>query len=88
VFGKDSAGNNLPLVKFKALSITIPGGPVKIFNEAQCDQSPLHLILLGAWNGHPQMPRTGPYITDPGFSVVVEAPGDILRARHLSICSS
>jgi hypothetical protein len=72
VFWKDPAGNNLPLTTFKSLSITIPGGPVKIFNDAQYDQSPLYLILLGPWNGRPQMPKTGPFITDPGYSVPVD----------------
>ncbi len=71
-FWKDSAGNNLPLATFKALSITIPGGPVKIFNDAQYDQSPLYLILLGPWNGHPQMPKTGPFITAPGYMVTID----------------
>jgi len=71
-FWKDAAGNNLPLATFKSLSITIPGGPVKIFNDAKFDQSPLYLILVGPWNGHPQMPKTGPYITDAGYSVTVD----------------
>jgi len=72
VFWKDAGGNNLPLATFKGLSITIPGGPVKIFDAAQCDESPLYLILLGPWNGNPQMPKAGPYITDPGYSVNVD----------------
>jgi hypothetical protein len=72
VFWKDAAGNNLPLATFKSLSITVPNGPVQIFNPAQYDQSPLYLILLGPWNGRPQMPKTGPYITDAGYSVTVD----------------
>lgn len=72
VFWKDGGGNPLPLATFKALSITVPGGTVKIFNEMQPDQSPLYLILLGTWNGFPQMPKTGPFITDAGYSVTVD----------------
>jgi hypothetical protein len=71
-FWKDPGGNNLPLATFKGLSITVPGGPVKIFNAAQADQSPLYLILLGTWNGRPQMPKTGPWITDPNYSVTID----------------
>ncbi len=71
VFWKDSQGNNLPLATFKGLSIAVPNGPVKIFDAGQPDQSPLYLILLGPWNGRPQMPKTGPFITDtnPDYSV-------------------
>ena len=72
VFWKDASGNNLPLATFKALSITVPNGPVKIFDAAHYDQSPLYLILLGPWNGRPQMPKTGPFITDAGYSVTVD----------------
>ncbi|MBO0697629.1 MAG: hypothetical protein J2P46_04485 [Zavarzinella sp.] len=72
VFWKDARGNNLPLATFKSLAISVPNGPVKLFNEAQYDQSPLYLILLGPWNGRPQMPKRGPYITDPGYSVTVD----------------
>jgi hypothetical protein len=85
-FWKDSAGNNLPLATFKALSITIPGGTVKIFNAAQYDQSPLYLILIGPWNGHPQMPKKGPYITDPNYTVAVDGlpvSGTQIKAEFL-----
>src|SRR5438105_1006748 len=74
VFWRDAASKQLPLAIFKDLSITVPGGPVKIFNAAQPDQSPLYLILLGPWNGRPQMPKSGPFITDtnPAYSVIVD----------------
>src|SRR5579883_2755258 len=89
VFWKDANGNNLPLATFKGLSITVPGGPVKIFNAAQYDQSPLYLILIGPWNGRPQMPKTGPYITDtnPAYSVTVDGnpvSGSQIKADFLA----
>jgi hypothetical protein len=70
IFWKDPEGNNLPLATFKGL--TILNGAVTIFNAAQYDQSPLNLILLGAWNGYPQMPEGGPYITDNNYSVNID----------------
>jgi len=89
VFWRDAAGNQLPLAGFKDLSITVPGGPIKIFNAAQTDQSPLYLILIGPWNGRPQMPKTGPFITDknPDYSVIVDGnavSGDQIKSDILA----
>ena len=86
-FWKDANDNILPVATFKGLSITVPNGPVTIFNAAQYDQSPLYLILIGPWNGRPQMPKTGPFITDNGYSVTIDGsavPGTQIQADLLA----
>jgi hypothetical protein len=72
-FWKDSRGNNLTLTAFKSF--------------ANPDQSPLYLILIGPWCNKPQMPKTGPFITDPGYTVTIDgAPvtGDQIKAAFLT----
>jgi hypothetical protein len=89
-FWKDSRGNNLTLTAFKSLAIpnvNCNGSPVTAFNPANPDQSPLYLILIGPWCNKPQMPKTGPFITDPGYTVTIDgAPvtGDQIKAAFLT----
>jgi hypothetical protein len=83
VFWKDGNGDNLSLATFKGLTIL---GNVKIFNDVHPEQSPLYLILQGPWNGRPQMPKTGPYITDAGYSITVNGAtitGNQIKADFL-----
>jgi hypothetical protein len=43
--------------------------PVAIINRRSPFESPFFLILQGQWCDLPQMPRGGPYITEPNFEV-------------------
>jgi len=46
--------------------------PVPIINSADKVNSAFYLILKGSWCTAPimpQMPKTGPFVTDPGYSV-------------------
>jgi len=45
------------------------GQPVPIINQPDKVNSAFFLILQAAWCTMPQMPRTGPFATDPNYTV-------------------
>ena len=58
------------------ISGTVPnkvcnGHPVPIIDPVNKGQSAFNQILRGTWCGMPQMPRTGPFVTNPNYSVTL-----------------
>ena len=79
---------NIDYAPFK--SGTIPSKkcnaqPVPIFNSANPKQSAFYLILQGGWCQNPsmpQMPKTGPFITDSGYSVTL-SDGTVITGTQI-----
>jgi hypothetical protein len=52
-------------------SKTCNGQPVPIIDQANKPNSAFNQILRAGWCGMPQMPKTGPYATDKGYTVTL-----------------
>jgi len=47
------------------------GRPVPILDPVNRLDSAFYQILQATWCSMPQMPKTGPFVTDPGYSVTL-----------------
>jgi hypothetical protein len=47
------------------------GQVVPIIDPVNKIDSAFHQILRGPWCGMPQMPKTGPFVTDPGYFITL-----------------
>jgi hypothetical protein len=63
-------------------SKTCNGQPVPIVNQADKPNSAFNLILRAGWCGKPQMPKTGPYLTDKGYTVKL-SDGTIITGQQI-----
>lgn len=62
------------------------GTPVPIVNQADMVNSAFYLILKNNWCTDPvmpQMPKTGPYATDPGYTVQLPDKSTISGSQML-----
>jgi hypothetical protein len=58
------------------------GSPVPIIDATNRRNSAFFQILQSAWCGMPKMPKTGPFILDPGYSVLLR-DGSILTGQQI-----
>jgi hypothetical protein len=58
------------------------GQPVPILDPVDKVNSAFAQILRGGWCGMPQMPKTGPFATDPGYSVTL-ADGSTVTGQQI-----
>jgi hypothetical protein len=58
------------------------GQPVPIIDPANKAQSAFFQILRDGWCGMPQMPRTGPFVTANGYSVVL-SDGSVITGTQI-----
>lgn len=58
--------------------------PVPIINQDDMPNSAFNLILRAGWCSMPQMPKTGPFATDTGYSVNLSDGANITGAQILS----
>lgn len=47
------------------------GTPVPIIDSSNRRNSAFFQILQGTWCGMPKMPKTGPFVLDPGYTVTL-----------------
>jgi hypothetical protein len=59
------------------------GEIVPILDPANKVNSAFYQILRGGWCSMPQMPRTGPYLTDEGYSVTLNDKTIVTGAQIL-----
>jgi hypothetical protein len=65
---------------------TCNGTPVPIINQADKVNSAFFLILKSGWctaPAMPQMPKTGPYVTDQGYTVPLPDKSTVTGAQIL-----
>src|SRR5271157_5777960 len=48
------------------------GQPVPIIDPVNKANSAFNQILRGSWCNMPEMPKTGPFVTDPGYSITLD----------------
>jgi hypothetical protein len=65
---------NVPYAQFKTGLVPnkkCQGQTVPIIDSSNMVKSAFNQILRAGWCGMPQMPKTGPFPTDPGYSVTL-----------------
>jgi hypothetical protein len=62
---------------------TCNGQPVPIIDPVNKANSAFNQILRAGWCDMPQMPKTGPFVTDPGYSITLADGTNVSGAQIL-----